>query len=206
MKKKCPRCFNVFSIYLFCKDSTKKDGYDSICKSCRKEYRLKNKDKEKERHKQYREKNKDKEKERHKKYYVKNKIKILNKNESWRKCNLDKMCIYSKRYARNNPEKINEFSRKRRAKKKNVNENYKREDRVYTIKLFDNKCYKCSSSDNLCIDHHYPLSKGHPLTRKNAVVLCKKCNTSKHNKLPEEFYTAEQLKTINKILGLKNAI
>lgn len=52
--KHCTNCNTNYSQNLddfFCKDSTKKDGYDKTCKNCRKQYRLANKAKANERRK-----------------------------------------------------------------------------------------------------------------------------------------------------------
>lgn len=46
MEIRCPKCENFIDAKFFTKDSTKPSGYDSICKTCRKAYRMINKDKE----------------------------------------------------------------------------------------------------------------------------------------------------------------
>lgn len=79
-------------------------------------------------------------------------------------------------------------NRKRRAMRVNVKENYTKEDDNYTRQLFNNKCAICGALSNLEIDHWKPLSKGNPLTRQNAVLLCESCNSSKGDKNPEEYY------------------
>ena len=95
-----------------------------------------------------------------------------------------------------------EYCRRRRAKRKELNEVYNMEDIKYTYMLFNNECVCCGSTDKLEIDHHIPLSKGKVLTRTNAVLLCRSCNARKSALLPEEFYTKEQLDKINKLLCL----
>jgi 5-methylcytosine-specific restriction endonuclease McrA len=50
----------------------------------------------------------------------------------------------------------------------------------------------CGATDSLCIDHHRPLSAGNALVLSNAVLLCKGCNSEKHNKEPEAFYGVEE--------------
>ena len=99
---------------------------------------------------------------------------------------------YNKQYIQNNPEVRREKNRKRRAMKNAVQENYTKEDEFYTRQLFAHMCFNCKTTDNLEVDHHYPLSKGHALERDNAVLLCKSCNSSKRNKMPEDFYTELQ--------------
>lgn len=84
---------------------------------------------------------------------------------------------------------------------------YREKEMIYDI--FEKKCFKCSSEKNLCIDHHLPISKGYPLKDEkaglNAVLLCKKCNGKKQNKLPGEFYNKEELLKLEN-LGIKSHI
>ena len=73
------------------------------------------------------------------------------------------------------------------------------EERSAILDLFGYKCCRCASVDSLEIDHLYPLSLGHPLTKGNAIVLCRSCNRKKYNKLPENFFTQEELDKIHEI-------
>lgn len=47
----------------------------------------------------------------------------------------------------------------------------------------DGKCANCESEDNLSIDHIIPRSLGGSHDESNLQVLCRKCNSSKNNKL-----------------------
>ena len=85
------------------------------------------------------------------------------------------------------------YRQRRRAKKQGLKENYTKDDRVYTMNLFNNICFNCGSTDNLEIDHHKCLNDGFPLSRTNAVVLCRSCNASKHTKKPKEFYSKDKI-------------
>ena len=87
-------------------------------------------------------------------------------------------------------EKCKIQAKKYRAKKFEVNEYYTKADETYTMKLFNHQCAKCGSKEELCIDHWMPLSKGYALSRENAVVLCRSCNSSKGGKLPEDHFPA----------------
>lgn len=92
-------------------------------------------------------------------------------------------------------------ARKRRALKLMVNENYTKEDENYTKKLFKNKCAVCGSNEKLTIDHWLPLSGGNALTRKNAVLMCFKCNLIKSDKLPTQCYEQSLVVKINNLLN-----
>lgn len=74
-----------------------------------------------------------------------------------------------------------------------------REIKKYVHKLFNRKCFKCNSTDNLAIDHHIPNKKGGYLDIGNAVLLCKRCNTQKSAKDPEEFYSKKELGKLEKM-------
>lgn len=69
---------------------------------------------------------------------------------------------------------------------------------IYT--RFDHKCFNCGAIERLEIDHHRPLSLGYGLTPKNAVLLCGACNVRKSNRLPEEFYTQEQVSRLAQLM------
>jgi len=157
---------------------------------------------------EYYEENKEKIAEKQKEYKKENSEKIAEQKKEYNKANAEKIAEYQKEYRKEykkaHPEKCRANCRKRRAMKLEVNENYTKQDEQFTYNLFNNKCFNCGSIENLCIDHIYPLSLGNPLTRTNACVLCKLCNSSKHNSLPEDFYDIDKLvdliflvKTIN---------
>lgn len=58
-------------------------------------------------------------------------------------------------------------------------------------KVFDRDgkiCAVCGSTDKLCIDHIFPVSRGGFTQMDNLQVLCEKCNIQKSNMTMEEFY------------------
>jgi 5-methylcytosine-specific restriction endonuclease McrA len=86
---------------------------------------------------------------------------------------------------------------RRRELAQSLDTSFSKEDVYEVYQRFDHKCFACNSQDNLSIDHHRPLSKGHPLSGQNAVLLCVSCNASKGSKQPEEFYSQTQLEVLN---------
>lgn len=123
--KTCTKCKVEKDLTEFNKDKTKKSGYDSRCKSCKKIYNKQWDTLNKEYRKEYRLKNLDKIKEKNKKYYLENKdIRSLyyknnqDKINHYRRKNIDKKRKYQKEYDLNNKEKKRlynkEYSRKRR--------------------------------------------------------------------------------------------
>ena len=85
------------------------------------------------------------------------------------------------------------YKANRRQRKNNVEEKIDKYLYLEVRNKFKNKCFVCNSVNRLAIDHHYPLSKGFALTIDNAVLLCQSCNSKKRTKLPESFYSPEQL-------------
>lgn len=132
--------------------------------------------------------------------------------------NKDKYAAYRKQYKVQNKAKIKAYDRLRLARpqvklQEAANEQRRRE-RVLATKTtfsktdyqlvysrFSNQCFKCGKVDRLCVDHHYPLAKGYKLEHTNAVLLCKSCNSSKRDRLPEEFYSSEELKKLKTIFA-----
>jgi len=175
-------------ICLRCKINVCSSG--KLCDSCKasnRAYYQKHKDELKRRAKEYQQENLEKFQEWNKKYYS------THKEVAAKRC---------ADYRKNHPEVGRIASRKRRALKLELNEVYTNEDELYTRALFNNACANCGCTETLAIDHHLPLTKGHVLTRKNAVVLCKACNSSKSDQLPAEFYSEEKLKEIEFLLAI----
>ncbi len=178
-KKECSKCLKLknLSEYYFEK---KRKKYKAQCKECRKIYINKNYNKEytKEHNKKYQEENKENLSNIYKEKYKKNKDNILKKR---------------KIFYKENKEKFKAAGIRRRAKKREINCNYSKDDILYTQELFKGQCFNCKSKENINIDHHNPLLLGFALSRNNAVLLCKSCNSSKGSKMPHYFYSTIQL-------------
>lgn len=55
------------------------------------------------------------------------------------------------------------------------------------LKLYNSNCYNCETNEALSIDHIIPLSRGGNHSIGNLMTLCRKCNSSKGNKLLTEW-------------------
>ena len=213
MNKTCSKCGIAKPLSEFYKENRVKDGRTAKCKSCIlteakihcKRYYENNKEKILKRHRETNHEQYIKHKENRlasvKNRYQRKKEEIKEYIKSWQEQNKDKTKEYRRNWKSNNKPVVREGVRKRRAKRKRVNENYTKEDEQYTRELFDHKCANCGSTEGLCIDHHNPLSKGFSLNRKNAVLLCNSCNCSKSNKSPEDFYSEDLLLFIEEKLS-----
>ena len=100
--KICTKC-KVSKLFVeFAKDKSTKDGINSQCKKCRKEYRLNNQEKFSKYCKEYKLNNKDK---------------IKEKNKEYRLNNQEKFSKYFKEYRLNNKDKIKEYTLNNKDKK-----------------------------------------------------------------------------------------
>jgi 5-methylcytosine-specific restriction endonuclease McrA len=76
---------------------------------------------------------------------------------------------------------------------------------------FDGNCCYCGSADRIVVDHFIPRSKGGPHVLTNLVPACHRCNTSKRDHDPTEwyqsqsFYSLKRWRLILKVLGKKDA-
>ncbi len=127
--KKCSKCEEVKSFEDFYKDKTKKDGFESKCKSCAKSYYEANKDKKKS----YNEANRDKRKA----WYEANRDKIKDKKKAYREANKDKIKAKCKAYRESNKDKIKAYNEANKDKMKAWHEAYyetKRNERIEQLK------------------------------------------------------------------------
>ena len=157
--------------------------YRNECKSCNKKQQEK-----------YRELHKKEKTKYNKKYWKEHPDLNKNRKEYFILYNAsEKEKERKRKWNKKNPNILRAKKRRRRAIELFINENYTALDEQYTKELFQNKCFNCGSTKYLCIDHIFPLSMGNPLTKHNACVLCKSCNSHKSDKLSENFYTLEKL-------------
>jgi 5-methylcytosine-specific restriction endonuclease McrA len=63
---------------------------------------------------------------------------------------------------------------------------------------FDNQCVYCGSKEKITIDHFIPISKFGADKIENIVPACIKCNSSKNNKSPEDWFRSKTFFEIEK--------
>jgi 5-methylcytosine-specific restriction endonuclease McrA len=61
------------------------------------------------------------------------------------------------------------------------------QDWLEVLEMYGNVCASCGTSDDIAIDHIIPLSRGGSNTKENIRPLCRACNVSKSNKMPDEW-------------------
>jgi len=174
--KVCSRCKTLKPTTDFCKDKYQKDGQHRLCRVCLSEQNSR----------AY-------EKNRHQKH--------IEYHEGGGK---EKYAILYRQNARRR-QMVSRVSRvKRRGKKHGVIETFAVMDFEQVFTRFENKCFNCGTVDrDLQVDHHVPQHLGMPLTHSNAVILCDICNGTKGIQPPHEFYSVEQLRTLE-VLGVRS--
>jgi hypothetical protein len=135
--KKCSKCGIEKPTTGFSKDKSKKDGFNSTCKSCRAQYYAQNKEKIKEERARYYAQNKEKIKEERARYCDQNKEKIKQRHARYYAQNKEKIKQRHAQYLAQNKEKIKEQRARYCDHKKAEQPNC-----VYCIKnLINNKVY-----------------------------------------------------------------
>jgi hypothetical protein len=118
--KICSKCKKVKLLEDFCKDKSKKDGLNPVCRECAskqyKQYYLKNKDKINKRIKEYRKKNSEKvmlfSRKRSREWYKKNQEYAKQYSRNYYEQNKEKEKARCQRFFDNNPEYRKIYSRK----------------------------------------------------------------------------------------------
>lgn len=102
MIKICSKCKIEKYIDEFSKDKTHKDGYQSICKNCQKEY-----------HKTYKQKYSSKKNENHKRWIKKNPNKAKEYSKKYRESHIEQCKERRKQYYQKNKEKYQQYQKNR---------------------------------------------------------------------------------------------
>ena len=186
MNKICKQCKIEKSLDDFYKHKKMSDGHLNVCKSCKLDY-------QKSRPKRDPQYIKD--------YYQINRERLLNQNREYRAANKEKCNSKSREWKRNNKERVRFHNRKRREMKRGMSDYMFALEHQETVYIrFGHRCFNCGCTENLAFDHHIPASKGGPLSLDNVVLLCGSCNSEKHDKDPEDFYSQEQLLQLKEIM------
>lgn len=161
------------------------------------EYQLAHKDKIREYLKEYYHTHKEHHKKQRRIWYCANREQIIEKaniyqithpetrrriHRKWAATHREKINEWAREYADRYPEKINEHSRRRRARKKNAKGNGVTDKQWQKIqKEYGYLCAYCNQKKPLEMDHIIPLSGGGRHEIENIVPACKSCNSSKNN-------------------------
>jgi len=169
------------------KKEYRKANADSI-KERKKEYRKAHAGRRKEYDKEYRKANADKQSEYDKEYRKAHANRIKERKKEYRKANADSIRERCKEYRKANADMFRKYNHKRRAKKRELPATLTVEQWRAIKESFGNKCAYCGKEKPLEQEHFHPLSKGGEYTHNNIIPACKSCNSSKCDKLFDEWY------------------
>ena len=166
--KTCTKCKETKPRGEFSKSRKVKDGLQSQCKACRRQY-----------NKQYYQENREQVLERQKQY-----------NKQWHQKNRERVLERQKQWAKDNPEKRAAKSAKRRALKQDGIPEPLRDcpiekDRLEQIYKLRDLLTKATGIQ-YHVDHIWPLSKGGPHWSGNLQIITAEENLSKHDTLCED--------------------
>lgn len=119
-------------------------------------------------------------------YYQKHKTEYAIQHRLYRLRNKAKLKRIAKRWYKQNPEKV--LARRLRLRA-NLNECYGSVDwkDLFLLQLLYPACAYCGSNGKLTVDHIIPMSRGGMHDLSNLVMCCKPCNSSKNNRLMNEW-------------------
>lgn len=179
MTKLCSKCGKQKPKIEFGKDSQKRDGLLSSCKSCRNSAAMK-----------YREKNIENERARVATWYQENKERAKSINAKYRSENKDKEKARKAKWNLLNPDAHRIYKQNRRTLK---NQSGGKLSKGLSGRLFKLQRGKCACgcnqplNDDFHLDHIMPLALGGTNTDDNIQLLRAICNLQKHAKHPVEF-------------------
>lgn len=181
--KTCSRCKREKDLEEFGIARGKKDGRKSRCKKCEAEVRAlpENKAKKQAQDKAYRENNPDKVQENKKRWNQTDRKKEYQRE--WQEANRDKVNGYQRKYVEENRAVVQETQRLIQHTRR---ETYREGDMPKgawsaLLRVYE-ECLNCGSTEDLQLDHVFPLALGGLHTLENAQVLCGECNRKKSTK------------------------
>lgn len=185
MTKKCYKCGEVKELneLNFAKKNTGKDGFDSQCKECKREYDLA----------RYKKKRTDILKDK-KEYYQENKEELKEKTLNYYHNNTEKCKEDNSKWQKKNPTKRRLTNAKSRTLEYGAESTLTETEWNEISQYFDNSCAYCGMTEKESLEvydellHHehvIPLINGGAYSFGNIVPSCRSCNSSKMN---HDFY------------------
>lgn len=176
--KQCCACAEIKDHSLFSRNRAAKDGYQSRCKECQRDYQRGWIDRNRERVNAY----------NLNRYYTeppRSRAKRDQARQSWADSNHDKRRVSNAQWAARNKEALRIKEGRRRARLKGAG--------VFTIlpreldRLLSSPCVACGSSNDIHVDHVIPIARGGRHSIGNLQALCAPCNYKKHSRFFAEF-------------------
>lgn len=179
MTKVCTKCDleKPLTNEYFSRRSDKKDGFETICKECKREY-----------NKKYWKENKEKLQKQNAKYYKNNKEKFAEQHKAYREKNKEELLKYNRDYYEENKEKLleqkKEYYQKNRDEKLKYREGHYKANRDKLIKYA--RGYYKDNKDKIA-----EYSKGYRENNRDLRNVLEQRRRAKKNKLPNHFTKSE---------------
>ena len=155
--KICSRCKESKPLDQFYKHKRAKDGYCSYCIVCDKKAKAE--------------------------YYLRTREETIARAARWSQENREKTREYKRNWKRKNPDALRQYKQKRRALERGCSEHFTKEEWQALVALYEGKCLRCGSTENLSADHVIPLALGGSNSIDNIQPLCVGCNCWKNTKV-----------------------
>lgn len=209
--KVCCSCSQNLPLDQFTKNKAKRDGHNSQCKPCLKEYSAKwraenaeylkkaksdyyqqNQERELAKMATYRDANRDKINAWHKEYREANPELFKTKKSKYYEKNKDRLKPQYKAYRDAHPEYSRMSCHKRKGRLRNAPGTYSRKQFLEKVAYHGSRCYLCKKSltvKELHMEHRIPISRGGSNWPANLAPACAPCNLAKGNKTEKEYLT-----------------
>jgi 5-methylcytosine-specific restriction endonuclease McrA len=195
-KRICTKCNIEKDIKEYNLQKSNSGGVSYWCRDCcskyKKQYRKNNKEAIREYYKKYREENKESIKENKKQYVEDNKEVIKEYHKRYTEDNKEVMKKYKKKYVEEHRDIYSIYTQKRNAILKQLPSTLTLEQWDNVKQHFNNSCAYCGKEKPLAQEHFIPLSKGGEYSHNNIIPSCQSCNSSKSNKVFEEWYSKQK--------------
>jgi len=112
-------------------------------------------------------------------YYAANKHKEAETRKQWIAKNPDRVAVQVERHA----PYVKDWQAKKKAARTGLPVMF---EPAQVRDIYGKECWACGSTDELCIDHIIPLSRGGSNLAFNVRILCADCNRWKNTKLDNE--------------------
>jgi len=214
--KVCTKCKEEKPLTEFHKDSSKKDGMQIHCKSCRKQHYQENREHRLDYFKRYRQENREQRSEYNRQWRQENREQMLDYFKRYRQENREQRLEYEKHYRRENRDYFKRYRQENREQRSEYNRQWRQENRekVAALRSRRRALKRNSVPDFLkdCpaekqrlvqihklrdllteatgtehhVDHIWPLSKGGPHWSGNLQIITAEENLSKGDSMCEE--------------------
>lgn len=188
--KYCSACDTNKPVSEFNKNKTKKDGLQSRCRECNKKILKQWYEANREHKQEYYIENKERIKETQKRYVLNNREKFDEYQRRYRRQNRDKMKARQRVYYSKNPNANRRYKALRRARERSAEGTYSEAEANVLLSMY-NTCPACgegfTEDAKPTLDHIVPITRNGTNYITNLMPLCKRCNSSKNAKTPEEW-------------------